>query len=49
MMKINQDLDIVTQKLPFGIKLFCICDGHGTNGHLVTAFIRKKLLCMLFI
>lgn len=42
-MKINQDLDIINQKLPLGLKLFCVCDGHGTNGHLVAAFIRKKL------
>lgn len=42
-MKINQDIDVINQKLPLGLKLFCVCDGHGTNGHLVAAFIRKKL------
>ena len=27
-----------------GIKLFCICGGHGTNGHHVVAFIKKRFL-----
>ena len=43
--KINQDIDIIDQRLPHGVKLFCICDGHGVNGHHVSAFIKKKLLC----
>lgn len=47
-MKINQDIDIINQKLPLGLKLFCVCDGHGTNGHLVAAFIRKKLQRKLY-
>jgi serine/threonine protein phosphatase PrpC len=48
-MKINQDIDVINQKLPLGLKLFCVSDGHGTNGHLVAAFIRKKLQCKIFI
>lgn len=37
-------MDIIHQKLPHGFKLFCVCDGHGTNGHLVVSFLKKKLL-----
>jgi serine/threonine protein phosphatase PrpC len=43
-MKVNQDIEIIEQKLPFGIKLFCVCDGHGVNGHHVAAFIKKKMI-----
>ena len=42
--KINQDIGIVEMKMPFGIKLFGVCDGHGLNGHLVSAFIKANLL-----
>lgn len=42
--KINQDIVIVDQKLPHNIQIFCICDGHGSNGHLVAAFIKYRLL-----
>lgn len=42
--KINQDIAIVEEKLPHGLKLYCVCDGHGLNGHLVTAFMRGALI-----
>lgn len=42
--KINQDIAIVEEKLLHHIKLYCICDGHGINGHLVTAFIKNVLI-----
>ena len=42
--KINQDVAIIEEKFPHGIKLYCVCDGHGLNGHLVTAFIKTSLI-----
>lgn len=42
--KINQDIAIVEEKLPHGPKLYCVCDGHGVNGHLVSAFIKTTLI-----
>jgi hypothetical protein len=42
--KINQDIAIAEVRFPFGIKLFCVCDGHGLNGHLVSAYIKSHLL-----
>lgn len=42
--KINQDIAIVEEKLPHNLKLYCICDGHGLNGHLVSAFIKTALI-----
>ena len=42
--KINQDIAIVENTLPHGVKLFCVCDGHGLNGHLVSAFIKQHLV-----
>lgn len=42
--KINQDIAIVDTNLPYGVKLYCVCDGHGLNGHLVSAFIKQCLL-----
>jgi len=47
--KINQDIAIIDIKLPFEVKLFCVCDGHGLNGHLVSAFIKSHLLSNLCI
>ena len=46
--KINQDIEIIDQKLPFGVKLFCVCDGHGANGHHVSGYIRKKLIGIFY-
>ena len=45
--KINQDVAIVEEKLPVGLKLYCVCDGHGLNGHHVTAFIKSALVSTL--
>lgn len=42
--KTNQDIALVDVKLPFGVKLFGVCDGHGVNGHVVSAFIKSHLL-----
>ena len=42
--KINQDIAIVENTLPHGVKLYCVCDGHGLNGHLVSAFIKQFLI-----
>ena len=42
--KINQDIAIIETALPHGVKLFCVCDGHGLNGHLVSAFIKNHLI-----
>ena len=42
--KINQDIAIIETKFPFEIKLFAVCDGHGVNGHLVSAFIKVNFL-----
>lgn len=42
--KINQDAIIAETKLPHGVKLFCIADGHGLNGHHVSDFIRVELV-----
>lgn len=47
--KINQDIGIMETKLPFDLKLYCICDGHGVNGHLVSAFIKTELISNVFI
>ena len=45
--KTNQDTIIVNQDLPTGIKLFGVCDGHGLNGHLVSAYIQCHLVSIL--
>ena len=37
--KINQDIAIV-ESFQHGVKLYCVCDGHGLNGHKVSAFIK---------
>jgi serine/threonine protein phosphatase PrpC len=42
--KVNQDIALIDVKLPFGIKLFGVCDGHGVNGHLVSAFIKAHMI-----
>ena len=42
--KVNQDAAIIDMKLPFGLKLFCVCDGHGLNGHNVSGFIKTFLI-----
>ena len=42
--KVNQDVAIIDTKLPFGLKLFCVCDGHGLNGHIVSGFIKTHLI-----
>lgn len=42
--KINQDAVIAETKLPHGLKLFCVADGHGLNGHHVSEFIRTELI-----
>jgi len=47
--KINQDSIVIDTKLPYGIKIFCVCDGHGLNGHLVSGFIRTQLISTCFI
>lgn len=26
------------------LRLYCVCDGHGLNGHLVSAFIKANLI-----
>lgn len=33
----------------FGLKLYCVCDGHGLNGHLVSAFIKIHLISNIYI
>lgn len=43
-LKTNQDVAIVETSLPHGVKLFCVCDGHGLNGHMVSAFIKNNLI-----
>ncbi len=47
--KINQDAIIIENKLPHNIKLFCVCDGHGLNGHNVSNFIKVNLVSIIFI
>ena len=47
-LKINQDITIVENFHPYGIKLFCVCDGHGLNGHMVSAFIKNHLTSKYF-
>lgn len=47
--KVNQDIAITETRFPFGIKLFCVCDGHGLNGHLVSAFLKTHLISNLWI
>ena len=42
--KINQDAILCETKLPHGVKLFCVADGHGLNGHHVSDFIRTELV-----
>jgi serine/threonine protein phosphatase PrpC len=42
--KINQDIAIIETGLPHGVKLYCVCDGHGLNGHVVSAFIKQNLI-----
>jgi serine/threonine protein phosphatase PrpC len=42
--KVNQDIAFASQKLAEGVKAFVVCDGHGLNGHLVSAFIKSRLL-----
>lgn len=47
--KINQDAVIIDTKLPHDLKIYCVCDGHGLNGHLVSSFIRVQLISTNFI
>lgn len=47
--KINQDVALVELKLPFGLKLFGVFDGHGLNGHSVSAYIKVHLISKLSI
>jgi serine/threonine protein phosphatase PrpC len=47
--KINQDMIIIEHKLPNNLKLFCVCDGHGVNGHHVSNFIKIHLISTFFI
>jgi serine/threonine protein phosphatase PrpC len=42
--KINQDAVVIDTKLPFGLKVYCVCDGHGLNGHHVSGFIKVELI-----
>lgn len=42
--KINQDTAFIEQKFAFGLKCFCVCDGHGLNGHTVSAYIKNFLI-----
>jgi serine/threonine protein phosphatase PrpC len=42
--KINQDIILINTKLPHGLKVFCVCDGHGLNGHYVSDFIHSELV-----
>lgn len=46
--KINQDIAIM-ENLPQGVKLYCVCDGHGLNGHTVSAFIKQHLISNLLV
>lgn len=48
-LKTNQDIAMVDVKLPFGIKWFGVCDGHGVNGHHVSAFIKAHFLSICLI
>lgn len=43
--KTNQDSFILAPNLMqlSSLHLFGVCDGHGTNGHFVSAFIKKIL------
>ena len=43
-LKINQDIAIVEHFVPHGVRLYCVCDGHGLNGHMVSAFIKNHLI-----
>jgi serine/threonine protein phosphatase PrpC len=45
--KINQDMAILESKLPFGVRLFAVCDGHGVNGHIVSSYIKVHLISNL--
>lgn len=47
--KINQDCAFVDQKLPFGLKCYCVCDGHGLNGHIVSSFIKTHMMSTIFL
>jgi serine/threonine protein phosphatase PrpC len=47
--KINQDAAVMDVKMAHGLKMFCVCDGHGLNGHLVSAFIRVQLVSKAII
>lgn len=42
--KTNQDIAIIETNLPHSVRLYCVCDGHGLNGHLVSAFIKHNLI-----
>jgi hypothetical protein len=42
--KTNQDVAFASQKMMEGMKAFVVCDGHGTNGHLVSGYIKSHLL-----
>jgi serine/threonine protein phosphatase PrpC len=42
--KTNQDIILIDTKLPHGLKVYCVCDGHGLNGHHVSDFIRSDLI-----
>ena len=45
--KINQDTILIDTKLHFGLKVYCVCDGHGLNGHHVSAFIKAELVSIV--
>ncbi len=47
--KINQDSAFIDQKLPFGLKLYCVCDGHGLNGHIVSQYIKAHMISKFLI
>ena len=39
----------IDQKLPFGLKLYCVCDGHGLNGHIVSQYIKAHMISKFLI
>jgi hypothetical protein len=43
-LKVNQDTAFIEQRLQFGLKCYCVCDGHGLNGHTVSAFIKTHMI-----
>lgn len=52
--KPNQDSFVCTRNLANieGLWLMGVCDGHGTNGHMISDYVKKnlpKILSELFI